>query len=213
MKKLPNSALIISILLISVLLGACQEVLAPIVYPGYEETSQAKTVEAYTPTITATATPTETATPTNTPTPTETPVPTDTPTPTETATPTLSPTPTIDPEEIWTWGEVATFFGYAGWAILDPDYPGDPVIPPYNVNNREEYLEWLELVRTTVAPSYLCQWGYDSFADGYGWPDLSDREAIWDSLILIIGDPDREPYCEQYDPNFEKYVPPWEREE
>jgi hypothetical protein len=227
MNKNPLSALMISIVLISTILAACQKSLAPSAPPGYEETSEAETAEAYTPT--PTATPEPTATPTETPIPTETPTPTNTPTPkpTNTPSPTSTPRPTQVPrlpddyELGWGSAELIHQFvaSFLTEMIVDMAVEGDwtetnvGFVPILEINfpDQADYDSLFTDYEPSILCNFVCQFWYE-----YGWNSDQNRQDLWKMLLNSLSKPSdgTRMYCPQFDSSSEWYVPPpWEREE
>lgn len=165
------------------------------------------------PTLTATLTATRTSTvrPTNTSTPTISPTPY--PTSTQTATQSLRK---------WSVDEVGVFISFVGswfWSedISFPHLPreGDEVVQLLDgefVYSRATD-SWSGPAER-VNPDDVCVWAFEKLSEGYSLTIIIDgkivnektREERWSQFASIIGNPNTEPYCPQFDMSSEAPV-------
>lgn len=183
------------------------------------------------PTEVSSLTPTDEPIAANTIAPTETPIPTKTPTPTETQIP--SPTSDgrvwneAQFENFMRFGGHHMIFAADNWVLEDGyvyiigkgwDYSTQyPSIPPFDwaaLQSREKdakgnlqsfnYLaEWDKLViDAKIPPNVLCMWIWEGFQNGHGWPGLP-RSETYDALSKGFGNPNKEPYCKEFNTNLQ----------
>jgi len=160
----------------------------------------------------ATSTPTSTSTPTVRPTDTSTPAVSPSPAPTSTETATLS-------LRKWTVSEVGTFISFVGswfWSeeISFPQLPreGDEVVQLLT----GEFIytratdSWSGPAER-VDPDVVCAWAFQKLGEGYGLTikingntvDEKTREERWSQFASEVGNPNKEPYCPQFDASSE----------
>ena len=155
-------------------------------------------------------------------TPTLTSTPTPTVRPTNTSTPTVSPSPTPKPTETatmslrkWAVSEVGTFISFVGswfWSeeISFPQLPreGDEVVQLLTgefVYSRATD-SWSGPAER-VNPDAVCAWAFEKLGEGYGLVIIIDgkvvdektREERWYQFASVLGNPNIEPYCPQFD--------------
>jgi len=152
--------------------------------------------------------------------------PTSTPTvrPTDTSTPTASPSPTPTSTETatlslrkWTMNEVGTFISFVGsWFTADISYPllpreGDEVAQLIDEFVYNRATDSLSGPLERVNPDVVCAWAFEKLGEGYGLTikidgnvvDEKTREERWIQFASEIGNPDKEPYCPQFDASSE----------
>lgn len=127
--------------------------------------------------------------------------------------------PLRTPEKMWTGEQIKDFMRTAGWAFLDPTYPGDSLgyvgqdgninyltnMPSRlegesdeDLNTRTE--EWNSWVSETFPAAYLCQWARWTFDNGYALRGMGlTREQTMIEWDFSLGNPMNEPYCKELD--------------
>ncbi|MEA3439101.1 MAG: hypothetical protein U9R58_02345 [Chloroflexota bacterium] len=235
MNKNPISAFLISIVLISTLLAACQKSIDPSSVPELEEAFKAETEEASKPTATPTPTPEPTNTQTETPVPTETPTPTETqtPKPTNTQRPTRTPSPTQVPrlpkDLDLGWGDDPDAYDFIFSIVVSPilidvasdlgisvTNPGRIPILELPIPPSSRYGEYPDLYnyafRYGVAPNQICDFTAQYWLDHGNWA-YETQEEWWAVIVKYAGSKNKPAYCPNLDPSSEHYYggPPWEQ--
>ncbi len=155
------------------------------------------------------ATLTATSIPTDIPTETSTPTVTPSPAPTSTATVTLS-------SRTWEMNEMGNFISLVGsWFTHEISYPPIPREGDEVAQLIDEFVyhsatdSWSGPIER-VHPDVVCAWALDRLNEGYSLKLMSEgnlieektREERWTQFSFEVGNPDKEPYCTQFDVSF-----------